>query len=568
MSKSSKRKSTAPKSSKKLVLTIKKEPPEIDLSLPPPPASPSDDPLLLKGQPRRPKPHDQSIITPASIRSRETPSIVSSSASPPGRPRAVQLPELDASMDVGMLSTDDDMDDSFAAGPPLFDFTNVPDDGDIWTDDDNDNEDDFDQTGEYTGRFKVLTVPTKMDPPSSCTRGRQDAWGNPSSPYPGVPRRRSLPGSSSPPLRAGPDEGGVAPEENPDEEDVFFLDSPANTEGAARAEFEEGSSQQRLYARGEPEADDEPAGSHQVSARSPKGSPSPLPIVDVSHVDYEHQEADHHVRFAAGASAATYEDLSMELEDESFDTSQTEASTFQIQQQDVHERRTEEPGQDPHDSSDEETVDRELSRPPEPDADWDDEDRDARPKAPAIPTPPRVFATPARSMSPSARPRGFLSITSPLRRLKSPEAQAFQTRSTSPMPSIQSVFATPTPTGPQKGYEEQVAPEASGSQIRVEDLEDPDQPIEERAVDDGPQNSQAYAATDVEDDSGDESEELDEGVIKVSSEDPRVAARAVAILKMVGVLSLAFVRSCADQRYPAQLWLCRSGSLEEASLER
>ena len=99
----------------------------------------------------------------------------------------------------------DDDDDSLAGAPPIFDLTNAQEDPGAWDDvDSGEDEDEFDQTGEYTGRFKVLTVPTKADPPSSCTRSRQDAWGNPSSPYPGSGeggggRRRSLPSSSSPP---------------------------------------------------------------------------------------------------------------------------------------------------------------------------------------------------------------------------------------------------------------------------------------------------------------------------------------------------------------------------------
>ncbi|KAJ3003176.1 hypothetical protein NUW54_g5436 [Trametes sanguinea] len=75
---------------------------------------------------------------------------------------------------------------------PIFDFTNVADDNEAWQDQDSDADesDDFDQTGEYTGKFKVLTVPTKADPPSSCTRSRQDAWGHPISPFPGSGSRR------------------------------------------------------------------------------------------------------------------------------------------------------------------------------------------------------------------------------------------------------------------------------------------------------------------------------------------------------------------------------------------
>ena len=43
----------------------------------------------------------------------------------------------------------------------------------------------------------------------------------------------------------------------------------------------------------------------------------------------------------------------------------------------------------------------------------------------------------------------------------------------------------------------------------------------------------AQEATEVEEGSGDESEGLDPDVVKITSGDPRVAARAAAILKMV-----------------------------------
>lgn len=66
--------------------------------------------------------------------------------------------------------------------PPLFDFDRlVPEE---WTDEDEDGENEFDHTGEYTGKFKIITVPTKQDPPSSMTRHRQDMWGKPISPLP------------------------------------------------------------------------------------------------------------------------------------------------------------------------------------------------------------------------------------------------------------------------------------------------------------------------------------------------------------------------------------------------
>ncbi|KAI0938863.1 hypothetical protein AcV5_000449 [Taiwanofungus camphoratus] len=183
VSKSSRRKSThkITKRNKKLTLLIKKEPPDIDLSLPPPPASPTDDPLLLSGPPRRAKPR-QSLV---STYSRDTPPM--SSMSPIHRQGMEDAHPLPLSGDAP--SPDFNMSDDL---PPLpaFNLENVVDamGSDAWSDSDED--DGFDHSGEYTGKFKVLTVPTKADPPSSCTRHRMDAWGRPISPFPGHVRRQ------------------------------------------------------------------------------------------------------------------------------------------------------------------------------------------------------------------------------------------------------------------------------------------------------------------------------------------------------------------------------------------
>ncbi|KAH9941289.1 uncharacterized protein BXZ73DRAFT_88432 [Epithele typhae] len=528
VTKSSKRKSTVPKSKKKLVLTIKKEPPEIDLSLPPPPASPSDDPLLLKGlpgPPRRRKSVLGSVVTATPLSSRKTPSIASSSASPPSNVRTEPLPELNSSRDISMQQEDDDEDDSFAGAPPAFDFTNVPEDTGAWTDDSDPEE--FDQSGEFTGRFKVLTVPTKADPPSSCTRSRQEAWGNPYSPFPG-PRRRSFPASSSPPLKAVADpEEDVEAGGSLDDEDVFFLD---NTALDASREGLPGELYQQSYGAEEGDSTED----QQTAPETPppsssvlERSPSPVPVVDVESQEDSFSSSGHQVRFGE-----VYEDFSMELHGESsMEDAQVVDPSMSILENELEEDEDDnvdvEDAPDPHDSSDEETVDRELSRPLELDSDEEHEHHDTRPKPPTVPTPPRPAFTPARSLSPTsgpqARPRGFISITSPLRRHKSPDIQVVCDASS--MPSIQAVFATPVNAQPPSESEAETSPAVPRS---WEDVEIPaDGPaVEETLVDEG------YVATDAEDESGDESGDLDDGVVKITSDDPRVAARAAAILKM------------------------------------
>ncbi|KAJ3552485.1 hypothetical protein NM688_g4130 [Phlebia brevispora] len=179
MSKSSKRKSLGrspvKSSSKKgkLVLQIKKEPPDIDLNEPLPPASPSDDPLLLRGHPRshkKPKRRSSQMIY-----ARDTPPISSSSP--------IRAPSNESRLvDMEFSSLNFDTDDDDGPLPAVFNFDVDHGAADDWTDDE--PQSDFDHTGEYTGKFKQVLVPTKVDPPSSCTQARQDAWGHPVSPYP------------------------------------------------------------------------------------------------------------------------------------------------------------------------------------------------------------------------------------------------------------------------------------------------------------------------------------------------------------------------------------------------
>ncbi|KAG6879848.1 hypothetical protein C0992_010806, partial [Termitomyces sp. T32_za158] len=128
ISKSSKRKSTNRRRPSTAELFVKIEPPQIDLSAPHSPGSPSDDPILL--------------------------SVPSSS---PIRPR-----RKDAA-----VSTD-----------ALFDVTDPS--VCVWSDDDDDNL----VEGDYTGSFRSFNIRTKLDPPSSATRERQEEWGRPITPFP------------------------------------------------------------------------------------------------------------------------------------------------------------------------------------------------------------------------------------------------------------------------------------------------------------------------------------------------------------------------------------------------
>ncbi|KAG2355315.1 hypothetical protein BDR07DRAFT_549688 [Suillus spraguei] len=118
--------------------SVKREPPEIDLSTIRPP-SPTEDPLLLSA-----------TRSASTTRSRLTPVFSSSSPHKHTDVRDTQSGE--------------------------------------WTDTESEGE------GEYTGYFKMFQVPTKADPPTSGTKARMEEWGRPVSPFPYEARLdRSLP---------------------------------------------------------------------------------------------------------------------------------------------------------------------------------------------------------------------------------------------------------------------------------------------------------------------------------------------------------------------------------------
>ena len=158
VTKSSKRKSIASASSFKsakgkkkgsrltIVTAVKQELPDIDLTLPMPPPSPTDDPLLLLGPPELDFFFPDSEPTP-----------------PRKREMSVQVQPYDEDLprsNGGWTDSDDEVER--AGGMEGVD----------------------EGEGEYTGRWKTMLVRTKQDPPSSATRGRMEEWGKPISPFP------------------------------------------------------------------------------------------------------------------------------------------------------------------------------------------------------------------------------------------------------------------------------------------------------------------------------------------------------------------------------------------------
>ncbi|TFK41544.1 hypothetical protein BDQ12DRAFT_678161 [Crucibulum laeve] len=203
ISKSSKRKSVvSSKSSKATKLkvvtaplsTVKKELPDVDLTAPMPPPSPTDDPLLLSFP-----------AEPSSTPTRPTrmSAAVNTDVLPPSSPPSEILSpmtrtttfdwtrhtEPEGSTDFSMM--DMDSADADVVPLPLFNLDDLPEGSGAWSDSDDDDAagkgaDEMEGEGEYTGRWRMMKVRTKADPPSSATKSRMEEWGRPISPFPKV----------------------------------------------------------------------------------------------------------------------------------------------------------------------------------------------------------------------------------------------------------------------------------------------------------------------------------------------------------------------------------------------
>jgi hypothetical protein len=223
VSKSSKRKTPAAKkkgtrASSLRVVTIPQQvkqelPDHIDLSAPMPPPSPSDDPLLLSGPPEP----ESSPLRRLSMRQQREVSVQAEQDDilPPSSPEpplnsedAEALRTLNWHRDAQMVGDTSEMDDSMRQDPRdaevspvrLFDFDGLHDADDAggWSDSDEEMgprtvEEEFEEgEGEYTGKWRMMKVRTKLDPPSSATRVRMDAWGRPISPFPKIKKMELL----------------------------------------------------------------------------------------------------------------------------------------------------------------------------------------------------------------------------------------------------------------------------------------------------------------------------------------------------------------------------------------
>ncbi|KAJ3988967.1 hypothetical protein F5890DRAFT_1583098 [Lentinula detonsa] len=202
----------------KLDTQIKSEPPDNEyLNAPMPPASPTDDPLLLSGPPESSfTPSRSRIMRDASVSAdivqniQKRPSFTHDAESlPPSSPPTQDdssspsqityhwlnegIVQDDWSTDSMELSIQPQEHAELEAYPHfmLDDFLVAT--ADSWSDTDDEG---LPRTpvratriidegiGEFTGHWRTTQIPTKADPPSSATRSRMDEWGRPKSPYP------------------------------------------------------------------------------------------------------------------------------------------------------------------------------------------------------------------------------------------------------------------------------------------------------------------------------------------------------------------------------------------------
>jgi hypothetical protein len=160
-----------------------------------PPPSPGDDPLLLSGRPRKVRvggsPSRGGLRGDDASEDEEEETMQLDVHALGGMEDLmdVSIDDIELDMDCPPPSTDfsDDDDDQQGDAMPLFDLGADPNDAGRWSDSDSDENEDGvwnqngnrEEEGEYTGRFRMMTVRTKADPPTSATRERMDMWGRP-----------------------------------------------------------------------------------------------------------------------------------------------------------------------------------------------------------------------------------------------------------------------------------------------------------------------------------------------------------------------------------------------------
>ncbi|KAF9258887.1 hypothetical protein L218DRAFT_1004415 [Marasmius fiardii PR-910] len=222
----------APRKSVRKTLSVKIEPPsDMDALLkePMPPASPTDDPLLLSGsvEPEEVTEQESHMDIVAITPRRPMRRVELQGSLPPSSPPSPESPlhdHVNENNDLPISSSPvDGVDYFFPQEPPNTSMLTSDDDADMdinladaqgpiptfilpprgkvdqsiaeWSDGESEEDVGVEHLrkgaeevgqgeGEYTGRWRMWKVRTKADPPSSATRTRMDSWGRPISPYP------------------------------------------------------------------------------------------------------------------------------------------------------------------------------------------------------------------------------------------------------------------------------------------------------------------------------------------------------------------------------------------------
>jgi hypothetical protein len=185
------------------IIPVKKELPDIDLSTPMPPPSPTDDPILLSGPfgppastPSRPKSRASLLTATESVQTDDIPCAIPDSEDLPYYDwRSNTRPDPDnfnSSASASLMDVHPSDADVPPVELPAFNLDDLPPSSDAWSDSDDDVLNELgigpeaieEGEGEYTGKWRTLLVKTKQDPPSSITRARMEQWGRPVSPFP------------------------------------------------------------------------------------------------------------------------------------------------------------------------------------------------------------------------------------------------------------------------------------------------------------------------------------------------------------------------------------------------
>jgi len=477
VAKSSKRKaasSTKRAKEKQLAIAVvKKEMPSIDLNSPMPPASPTDDPLLLFGPPEpSPTPTRPKVVTSREVHWRES--------LPPSSPMSedeeidpaeqfdwTKHTEPEGSTDFSsMMDVDPDV-----LPMPAFHFDPPGSADDDWTESEDDeyvlgvrSEVVAEGEGEYTGRWRAHSVRTKMDPPSSATRVRMEEWGRPITPFPRKIKRLELVREEGSP--------GVAPEEHSQDEDGPNDEEQQSPEGEVYATED-----------GEDEEEERQVSVH-LDDEEEDLSPEPVATPNMEQEPASPFDFD-----------ASFEGQSVVLERDSpgQDVLDLSVDHHPVLEDASSVANLAEEGQEEEDEEEREV--RELS------VEQEEELPSVRPTRSPTPNPALVAD---KRISPSP----FRDVT--------------------PVPFVVD--------GREASHVGVSTPIPQDTEVRVEEQHQDTTP--QRQADflprDEPTLVQAVVDEDTSDDGdGDESEDLDLEVVKITSADPRAAARAAAILKQV-----------------------------------